>query len=199
MLGFFGGDSIQWQHSQSKIKPNVVPPSTFLDSKLRKDFDAGIFAPLTNAPLYGEDLSANNVSEAVAEMIALTLSGADARNVLDRRLRNGTNELVYTYVDVRSYVLLANLQADVVRIRPWSSTGVAIGPTGAMPADFWQKIGATASAVVNSLVKLGQMIYKGLVALGTFLVNLAAAIVDWGMKALGALWNAVVGTSNPRA
>ncbi len=39
---------------------------------------------------------------------------------------------------------------------------------------------------------LGQMIYKGLVALGTFLVNLAEAIVDWGMKALGAIWEKVV-------
>jgi len=67
-----------------------------------------------------------------------------------------------------------------------------------MPADFWQKIGAAASTLVNALVCasdpacLGQMIYKGLVALGTFLVNLAQAIVDWGMKQLGALWNTIV-------
>ena len=53
-----------------------------------------------------------------------------------------------------------------------------------MPQDFWQKIGAAASTVVNSLLYVGQMIYKGLVALGTFLVNLGEAIVDWGMKAL---------------
>ncbi len=69
-------------------------------------------------------------------------------------------------------------------IHPWAS--VTIGPTGAMPADFWTKIGASASTLVNVLVCasqpscLGQMIYKGLVALGTFLVDLARAIVDWG-------------------
>ncbi len=45
-----------------------------------------------------------------------------------------------------------------------------------MPSDFWQKIGAAASTVVNSLVSVGPMVYKGLVALGTFLVNLAEAI-----------------------
>lgn len=61
-----------------------------------------------------------------------------------------------------------------------------------MPQDFWSKIGAIASAVVNTLVQFGQMIYKGLVALGTFLVNLAQAIADWGMRAIGAVWNAAV-------
>ena len=72
---------------------------------------------------------------------------------------------------------------DVVRILPWA--GVASGPTGEMPQDFWQKIGAAASAVVNALVIVGQLVYKGLVALGTFLVNLAEAVREWGMKALG--------------
>ena len=81
-------------------------------------------------------------------------------------------------------------------IHPWAS--VTIGPTGAMPADFWTKIGASASTLVNVLVCasqpscLGQMIYRGLVALGTFLVDLARAIVDWGMKQLGPLWNTIV-------
>ena len=103
---------------------------------------------------------------------------------------------MYSYVDVTSYVVLLNLPADVVNILPWSSpaavTRIPFGPTGAMPADFWQKIGAAASAIVNSLVQLGQMFYDGLVALGTFLVNLAEAIVDWGMKVLGAIWEKVV-------
>ncbi len=172
------------------INAIVVPRSIFLDSKLRADFDAGTFAPLTDATLYGEDLGQSKVSESVAGTIAKALSGVDAKNVLDRLLRNTTNVLVYSYVDVTSYVVLLDLPADVVKILPWAS--VSIGPTGAMPQDFWQKIGAAASTVVNSLVYVGQMIYKGLVALGTFLVNLAEAIVDWGMKALGAVWNTIV-------
>jgi hypothetical protein len=44
---------------------------------------------------------------------------------------------------------------------------------------------------VNSIVYVGQLIYKGLVALGMFLVNLAQAIGDWGMRALGAVSQAV--------
>jgi len=35
------------------------------------------------------------------------------------------------------------------------------------------------------------MFYKGLVTLGTFLVNLAQAIVDWRIMQLGALWNTI--------
>src|SRR3989454_663943 len=187
----------------------VVPRSIFLDSKLRKDFDAGTFAPLTDATLYGEDLGQAKVSESVAGTIAKPLSGTDAYDVLSRLLRNTTNVLLYSYVDVTSYVVLMNLPADVVMILPWSSpatvTGIAEGPTGAMPADFWTKIGASASTLVNALVCasqpscLGQMIYKGLVALGTFLVDLGRAIVDWGMKSLGALWNTVVAVAQKEA
>ncbi len=147
----------------------VVPRSIFLDSKLRADFDEGqrtgdlsYFAPLTDATLYGEDLGQASISESVAGTIATSLSGADAYDVLNRLLRNGTNVLVYSYVDVTSYVLLAHLPADIVKILPWSSpatvTGIAEGPTGAMPADFWTKIGAAASTVVNSLLYVGQMI-----------------------------------------
>jgi hypothetical protein len=161
----------------------VVPRAIFLESKLKKDFDAGSYWPLADATLYGEDLGRADVSEGVAGTIAKSMSGSDAYNVLDRLLRNKTNANVYGYVDISSYAVASNLPADVVRILPWAN--VWNGPTGAMPADFWQKIGAAASTVVNALVYVGQLIYKGLVALGTFLVNLAQAIADWGMKALG--------------
>jgi len=169
----------------------VVPRSIFLDSKLKKDFDASYHWPLADATLYGEDLGKADVSEGVAGVIAKKLSGSDANSVLDRLLRNPANVKVYSYVDITSFAILTNLPADVVRILPWA--GVTNGQTGAMPADFWQKIGAVAPTVVNSLVYVGQLIYKGLVALGTFLVDLGKAIADWGMRALGAVSNAVAG------
>src|SRR6266511_410028 len=93
------------------------------------------------------------------------------------------NVQVYSYVDVTSYVLLVNLPYDVVRILPWAK--VTNGATGAAPDGM--------PGFVNVLVQLGQMFYDGLVALVTFLVNLAEAIVDWGMKALGAVWEKIVG------
>ncbi|HEX9341816.1 MAG TPA: LamG-like jellyroll fold domain-containing protein, partial [Thermoplasmata archaeon] len=65
----------------------VVPRSIFLGSKLRADFDGGTFAPLANAPLYGENLSQTSVSESVSGVVALSLSGVDAVNVLYRLLR----------------------------------------------------------------------------------------------------------------
>ena len=167
----------------------VVPRSIFLDSKLKKDFDANSHWPLADATLYGEDLGKADVSEGVAGILAKKLSGSDANSVLDRLLRNPANVKVYSYVDITSYAVLSNLPTDVVRILPWAS--VVSGPTGAMPADFWQKIGAVATTVVNNLVYLGQLIYKGLVALGTFLVDLGKAIVDWGLRALGQVANVV--------
>jgi len=51
----------------------VVPRSIFLDSKLRKDFDAGTFAPFTDATLFGEDLGQSRVSESIAGTIAKSL------------------------------------------------------------------------------------------------------------------------------
>ncbi len=103
-------------------------------------------------------------------------------------LANGQSRLVgqdryYVFTfDVTSYVLLVNLPYDVVRILPWAK--VTNGATGAAPDGM--------PGFVNVLVQLGQMFYDGLVALGTFLVNLAEAIVDWGMRALGAIWEKVV-------
>ena len=46
---------------------------------------------------------------------------------------------------------------------------------------------------MNALVIVGQLVYKGLVAFGTFLRDLGQAIWDWGMRALGAVRDAVVG------
>jgi hypothetical protein len=89
---------------------------------------------------------------------------------------------VYSYVDITSYVLLANLPADVVRILPW--TGVVNGPTGAAPEGFTDWF-------LNRLVEVGQLLYKGLVALVTFLADLAAAVADWGMKFFGSVSQAV--------
>ena len=59
------------------MKAVVVPRSIFLDSKLRKDFDAGVYAPVTYATLYGENLSQTGVSESVAGAIAQSLSFLD--------------------------------------------------------------------------------------------------------------------------
>ncbi|MGI0150279.1 MAG: hypothetical protein ACREDF_12220, partial [Thermoplasmata archaeon] len=115
----------------------VVPRSIFVDTKLKKAFDAGSHWPLADATLYGEDLGKVDVSEGVAGIVAKSLSGSDASNVLDRLLLNAANVKVYSYVDVTSYAVLANLPADVVRILSWA--GVSNSPTGAMPADFWQK------------------------------------------------------------
>jgi len=78
----------------------------------------------------------------------MSLSGADANGVLDRLLRNATDDVVHDWADITSYAVLANLRSDVVRILAWA--GVVNGPTGAMPADFWQKIGAAASTLVNA-------------------------------------------------
>ena len=137
-----------------------------------------------------DDLSNAALSDGVAAVIAGTLSGSQASDMLNRLLLNASGGQAHSYVDVTNQVLVANLPVDVVKILPWTS--VANGPTGAMPQDFWQKIGAIASTVVNALVYVGQLVYKGLVALGTFLVNLAQAIADWGMKALGTVVSAAV-------
>jgi hypothetical protein len=49
------------------------------------------------------------------------------------------------------------------------------------------------AASLNSLVAVGQLVYDGLVALGTFLADLAEAIADWGMRFFGVVSKAVAG------
>src|SRR3989441_637788 len=173
----------------SGIDTILVPRSIFLDTKLKADFAAGLYAPLANVPIYGDDLSKAAISDGVAAVIAGALTGSQANDVLNRLLMNASGGWSHSYVDITSQALVANLPYDVVKILPWQA--VTNGPTGALPQDFWSKIGAVTSTVVNSLVYVGQLIYKGLVALGTFLTDLATAIVEWGMRSLGALWQAV--------
>ncbi len=168
----------------------LVPRSVFLDSKLKADFDVGNFNPLPNADMYGDDLSKASISDGVAALIAGTLTWDQANDILNRLLLNASGGSAHSYVDITTTAFVTNLPSDVVKILPWAA--VVSGPTGAMPQDFWSKIGAIASTVVNTLIYVGQLVYKGLVALGTFLVNLAQAIADWGMKALGTVWNAAV-------
>ncbi len=153
----------------------LVPRPVFLDSKLKADFDAGVFDPLPNADVFGNDLSKAPISAGVATTIAGRLRGDQAIDVLDRLLMNASGGWAHTNVDITGPVLVANLPADVVRIVPWAS--VTNGPTGDMPQDFWSKIGAVATTVVNALVYVGQMIYEGLVALGTSVITTRLAFV----------------------
>ncbi len=51
-----------------------------------------------------------------------------------------------------------------------------------MPQGFWQKLGAAATAVVNAFVVVGQLVYKGLVALGTFLAQPGESRSEMGDK-----------------
>lgn len=82
------------------INTVLVPRSLFLESGLWADFQAEAYGPLADAAYYGEDLTASEVSEDVAGLIAGNATGAEAAAVLDRLLRNGTDVLVYEAVDV---------------------------------------------------------------------------------------------------
>lgn len=169
----------------SGVNTVLVPRSVFLDSKLKADFGVGTCDPLCDAPLYGQDLSTASISDGVAGVVAKSLTADQASNILNRLLMDTSGSVTHSYVDVTSQVLAANLPLDVVRIVAWSS--VTSGPIGDMPQTFWQKVGAAMTTVVNTLVYMGQLIYKGLVALATFIADLAQAIVDWGMKFAGAV------------
>lgn len=125
--------------------------------------------------MYGDDLSKAALSDGVAAVLAGTLTGGQATDVLNRLLLNASGGSAHSYVDITGQPLVANLPYDVVKILPWAS--VTNGPTGAMPADFWTKIGAVASTVVNTLFYVGQLIVKGIVALGTFLTDKTTPIL----------------------
>ena len=66
---------------------------------------------------------------------------------------------------------------------PW--TGVTSGPTGTIPQDFWDWLGSIANTIVNGLLTVGQLLYGGLIAIGTFFAALGEAIVAWGMWLVG--------------
>lgn len=81
-------------------------------------------------------------------------------------------------VPMYDLALQADLPGGVVKILPWSPD--TSGPTGAALQDFRQKIGWAATELVNVLLKQGEFLYKGLVALASILVNVGEAIWEWG-------------------
>ncbi|MEE9237450.1 MAG: hypothetical protein V3U52_06655 [Thermoplasmata archaeon] len=157
----------------------IVPRALYLDSKLKDRIEGGTIYPLDSTEFYAEDTAQADMSEAVTAFTAGQLTGYQVYWLLQYLLQNSTGDVAYEAIDVTSYVPLLNLPTDALNIIPWA--GVTNGPTGAMPADFWTKIGATATTIVNALITAGQLIYGGLVAIGEFFVALGEAIVEWGM------------------
>ncbi len=97
-------------------------------------------------------------------------------------------------MDVTAYAPLVNLPTDALNIIPW--VGVANSATGPMPQNFWGKIGAVASGVVNTLLAVGQLAYKGLIALDNFFVAFGQAVADWGIRLVGAYLQASAAVRN---
>jgi hypothetical protein len=161
----------------------IVPESIFAHSYLKARLASGQTSPLGGATFYDGDLSQATMSKGLAGLIAGDLSGDQAWQVLLWLLQDESGAYVYQALDITGQVFAANLPGDVVRILPW--VGVVNGPTDSMPE------GSFFAKVWNGLVLTGQLIYGGLVAIGEFFVNLGQAIVNWGMRALGVIGNAI--------
>ena len=53
-----------------------------------------------------------------------------------------------------------------------------------MPQDFWDWLGSLGNTIVNGLLTVGQLIYGGLIAIGTFFVALGRPSWRGGWLAL---------------
>ncbi len=154
-----------------------------MESRLKARIDDGTTWPLASTEFFAEDTTEDKISEAVTSVTAGELTGYRTHWLLQYLLQNSTGDEVHEAVDVTSYVPLLNLPADALQIIPW--TGVTSGPTGSMPQGFWDWIGSIVTAITNALIKAGQLIYGGLIAIGNFFVALGEAIVDWGIWDIG--------------
>ena len=67
----------------------------FLYTKLKADFSAGSYAPLSDAPLYGDDLAKAEISDGVAGVVAASLTAAQVSDILSRLLRNASGAVSY--------------------------------------------------------------------------------------------------------
>ncbi len=167
----------------------VVPRALYMESRLKDRIDRGYTWPLdtstdpTATGFYAEDTAQADISEAVTSVTAGPLTGYRTYWLLQYLLQDASGAYVLEAIDVTAYVPLLNLPTDAVNVVPW--VGVTNGPTGAMPADFWTKMAAAVTTIVNAMLEVGQLVYGGLMALAGFFVALGEAIVDWGMKLVG--------------
>jgi hypothetical protein len=134
---------------------------------------------------YGEDPDRPQVSYFVPGMIAGNLSGAEALQVLDWLTQNFTSATVYRFATPGTHVLLVGLPDDIVRLVPYEGYEDS-GQDPAPKGSIWEKATQFFTDVANAIV-------GGLLAIGSFLLGLIQAAVEWGLKILAAFAEAVLG------
>ena len=139
-------------------------------------------------PLYGAGLSVTNksaeqVSAHVIAVISKNVTASQAEAILELLTRDVNGVRVGNGVSVTSsQMVMMHLPLDVLNYVPL--TGIQSSPTGNRPVG-WQE------AVFNSIVDAAEFLANGIIALGTFMIDVFVTIAEIGLSFLVKLANDV--------
>ncbi|MFQ5839032.1 MAG: hypothetical protein ACE5HJ_09690, partial [Thermoplasmata archaeon] len=135
---------------------------------------------LENAKVIWRDIGKANEDALHTVINAGFLADEDWSTLAYMALKDIEGNAIAAFFDVTTYMPLIDLPTDALSIIPWA--GATGGPAGTMSKGFRDWLGSIGTLVVTTFLDAAQLIYDGLVALGTFLVNLAEAIWEWGTR-----------------
>ncbi len=131
-------------------------------------------SPLYQASFFATNDSASLSSNHIIAVISKNMTGAKAEELLDMMTHNATDARIGNDVTVSTeQQYLMHLPRDVLAYIPLLS--VTNSPVGDLPADFWGHLW-------NTIVSVADFIWRGLVAVASFMISLVVALVDIGVK-----------------
>jgi len=139
-------------------------------------------------PLYGAGLSVTNksaeqVSAHVIAVISKNVTASHAEAILDLLTRDVNGVRVGNGVSVTSsQMVMMHLPLDVLNYVPL--TGIQSSPTGNRPVGWHE-------AVFNSIMDAAEFLANGIIALGTFMIDVFVTIAEIGLSFLVKLANDV--------
>lgn len=168
----------------------IVPRAVALASELNHTMfnldTVGEGHPLHDASLSITNKSADMASAHVIAVISKNVTASQAEAILSMLTRDVNGDRVGNGVSVTSsQLVMMHLPLDVLNYVPL--TGVQSSPIGNRPVG-WQE------AVFNSVVDAAEFLANGIIALGTFMLDVYVTIAEIGLSFLVKLANDVAQT-----
>ena len=165
------------------VLPRSVALASNLNTTLQNLGSISSSSPFFNASFYSTDMTKTTPSNHVIGMISKNVTGQQAYDFLNALLFKAT-ERVGNYIQVTSPgdLYLMHLPKDALASIP--NTGIVNGPMGPHPHDsnsYW--IGVL-SNIVRDVVTF---MWNGFVAFPNFMIKLAIAAIEVGLKVIGML------------
>jgi gas vesicle protein len=147
----------------------------------------GDMVEFQNAHFYAYDNSKSSQNGPVVGVVSVTLTGAQATNLLNNFLLVNVsgNKSAEARVLSTEQVHQLGIHHDILRLIPW--LGFSSSSRGEMPRKWIESVLEYVAGYIELGKKIGEILYQGLIAIAHFFEELGDTLKAWGQKLLGSL------------